>query len=108
LVRIGLGQHWGNAGQRSQGVAAAVDGGARGVEGIADLVEAVLEEVPVGVQRHRRRAVAEHLLDHLHVGAGGDREAGRCVPELVRVQIGYADRAAAAPNAVRNVLTRSG
>ncbi|HET8561733.1 MAG TPA: hypothetical protein VFL69_14515 [Marmoricola sp.] len=29
--------------------------------------------------------MAEHLLDHLHVGAGRDREAGGRVPQLVRM-----------------------
>jgi hypothetical protein len=64
---------------------------AGGVHRGGDLVEPVLEEVTVGVERHGRRAVAEHLLDDLHVGAGGDREAGCGVPELVGVQVGYAD-----------------
>ena len=35
--------------------------------------------------------MAEHLLDHLDVGAGGDRQAGGGVPQLVRVQAGKTD-----------------
>jgi hypothetical protein len=90
--RNGLGQHWGNTGERWEGGAALLGGGACGVEGVADLVQSDLEEVPVDVRCHGRRAVPEHLLDDLDVGAGGDREAGRGVPQLVRVQVGHADR----------------
>jgi hypothetical protein len=49
----------------------------------ADLVEPVLEEVPVDVQGHGGRGMAEHLLDHLDVGSRGDGEARSDVPQLV-------------------------
>ena len=45
----------------------------------------------VGVEGHRRGGVPEHLLNHLDIGAGGDREAGGGVPELVGMQIVDAD-----------------
>nr|WP_242497974.1 hypothetical protein [Nocardioides glacieisoli] len=61
------------------------------VHGVADLVEPVFEEVAVGVEGHRCRAVSEHLLDDLDVGAAGDGEACGGVPEFVRVEVGYAD-----------------
>jgi hypothetical protein len=62
------------------------------VAGAGDLVEPVVEQVAIGVESHRRRGVTEHLLDHLDVGATGDRETGRGVAELVRVQAEKADR----------------
>ena len=58
---------------------------------LPDLVEAVLEEMTVGVQGHRRGGVSEHLLHHLDLGAGGDGEAGGGVAELVGMQSGDAD-----------------
>jgi len=83
-ARIGLGQHWGNTGQRAQVAAALLRGRAGGIEGVADLIEPVLEEVAVGVEGHGRRAVSEHLLDDLDVSAGGDGKAGGGVAQLVR------------------------
>ncbi len=40
-------------------------------------VEAVAEQVPVEIERHGRRLVAEHLLDDPYVCAGGDGQRGR-------------------------------
>jgi hypothetical protein len=62
---------------------------ASAVQGIGDLVEAVVEEavveeVVVQVQRHRGGLVAKHLPDDLHVGTGRDREACRSVAQDVR------------------------
>jgi hypothetical protein len=53
------------------------------VESVRDGVEAVLEEVSVEVERHRRGLVPEHLLHDLQVGSGRDREARGGVPKLV-------------------------
>ncbi|MFN8194695.1 MAG: hypothetical protein U0R80_10490 [Nocardioidaceae bacterium] len=71
----------------------------RAVKRVADLVEAVLEEVAVGVQRHGGGGVSEHLLDDLDVGPRGDGQAGGGVPQLVRVQVGNADRRRGRPEA---------
>ena len=90
-LEIGLGQHSGNTGQRVQALAALPGGCAGAVQRVTDLVEAVLEEVPVGVQRHGGGGVTEHLLDDLHVRPGRDREAGGGVAQLMRVQVGDAD-----------------
>ncbi|HEX5089632.1 MAG TPA: hypothetical protein VFV89_17625 [Nocardioides sp.] len=62
------------------------------VESVGDLVEPVLEQVAVGVHGHGRRRMSEHLLDDLHVGSGGDRQARRSVPQLVRVKTRDPDR----------------
>jgi hypothetical protein len=100
-----LGQHWGNSrigrGNSDEPRTPLVGGRASPVHGVSDLVEPVLEEVAVRVQRHRRRerrrresswvgplAVPEHLLNDLDVGSGGDGEAGRGMPELMRMQVG--------------------
>ena len=81
IHNIGLGQRWGNSSS------------ARGtVQGVGDLVQLVGEQVPVEIQRHGGALVAEHLLHHLHVGAGGDGQGGRGVAQLVRVQPVQADR----------------
>ncbi|RYB96208.1 hypothetical protein EUA06_01085 [Nocardioides glacieisoli] len=76
MTHIGLGQHWGNS---RIGLVNDMKPGttlARCVAGpaqrIADLVEPVLEEVTVGVEGHRRRAVSQHLLHDLDVGTAGD------------------------------------
>ena len=71
-AEIGLGQRWGNTRQQTSPRPRRFAGP---IHRVADLVEPVLEEVAVGVERHRRRAVSEHLLDDLDVGAGRDREA---------------------------------
>src|SRR5262245_25483342 len=57
-----------------------------GVEALRNLVEAVLEQVPVQVKRHRGRLVSEHLLDDLDVGSCGDRQRGCGVAETMRYQ----------------------
>ncbi|HET6561335.1 MAG TPA: hypothetical protein VFG72_05620 [Marmoricola sp.] len=77
----------GNTGQRSEGVPTPVGGGACGIEGITGLVEPVLEEVAVGVERHGRRAVAEHLLDDLTSAPDAIARLA-VVPERVRRQHG--------------------
>jgi hypothetical protein len=66
-------------------------GCSRAIHRLADFIEPVIEQVTVGVGRHGRRAVPEHLLDDLDAGAAGDREAGRGVPELVRVEVRNTD-----------------
>ncbi|GAA4739721.1 hypothetical protein GCM10023350_25110 [Nocardioides endophyticus] len=83
-----LGQHWGN---KTDSRAPLLGHCSGCVHGIADLVEAVVEQVTVGVQGHRRGGVAEHLLDDLHVRAAGDGETGGGVAELVWVQARDAD-----------------
>lgn len=57
---------------------------------LGDVVEISVEQVGLGVGRHRRRLVPEHLLHDLHVRARRDGEARRsplpCVqPPLVRL-----------------------
>ena len=44
-----------------------------GVQTVRDVVQSVLKEVSILVERHRRGLVTEHLLHDLHVGAGRDR-----------------------------------
>ena len=56
-----------------------------GVEALGNLVEAVLEQVPVEVERHCGRLVSEHLLDDLDVGSCGDRQRGCGVAETMGV-----------------------
>jgi len=46
----------------------------RSVQSVGYVVELVAEQVPVQVQRHRRRLVPEHLLHHLHIRARRDRK----------------------------------
>ena len=77
---FGLGQHSGNS------------SGARRRHRLGHLVQPVAEEVPVLVQRHRRRGVPEHLLNDLHVGAGGDGQGRRGVPQFVGIQARQPDR----------------
>jgi hypothetical protein len=52
-------------------------------ETVGDVVETIVEEVAVLVERHGRRLVSEHLLHDLDVGAGRDGQAGGGVTELV-------------------------
>ena len=66
--------------------------GSSGVERVGDLVEAVAEEVPIDVHRHRGARMAEHLLHDFDVRAAGNGEAGGGVSQFVRVQFGDADR----------------
>jgi hypothetical protein len=81
--------------------------GSRRVERVGDLVEAVAEEVPGDVHRHRGARMAEHMLHDFHVRAAGDGEAGGGVAQLVRVQL--RDAAAAATwKAARKIGARSG
>jgi hypothetical protein len=47
--------------------------------------------VPVLIERHRGRGVAEHLLHHLDVGAGRDGQAGCGVSKLLWMQARPAD-----------------
>lgn len=54
------------------------------IQPVGDLVEAVVEEVAVQIEGHRRGLMTEHLLHDLHVGACGDREAGSRVAQAVR------------------------
>lgn len=88
----GRGQHFGNSILsigRNNGRFLRKVCGRRGVtagkiEGIGDLIEAVVEQVPVDVHRHGRTGVTEHLLDDLDIRAGRDTgEAGGGVPQLV-------------------------
>nr|WP_236551762.1 hypothetical protein [Aeromicrobium sp. 9AM] len=79
-----LGQHSGNSRLSALGRASQI-------HGVGDLVEAVLEEMSVRVEGHRRRAVAEHLLYDFDVSARRDRQRRGCVAELVWVQIWNAD-----------------
>ena len=62
------GQHWGNSRNSVECCPALLGGCTSRVHCVPDLVEAVLQEVAVGVERHRGRGVAEHLLDHFDVG----------------------------------------
>ena len=67
----GLGQHCGNS-RISLGNRTSWEGlkgsAACGVHGVGHLVAAVGEQVAVGVQRHGRRGMSEHLLVDLDVG----------------------------------------
>jgi hypothetical protein len=58
----------------------------------------VVEQACVDVQCHRHRGMPEHLLHRLDVGPGADGEAGRGVPEIVRVVRGTSDPATALAN----------
>jgi hypothetical protein len=62
--------------------------GTRCVHRIGHDVQAVTEQVAVEVERHGGRLVPEHLLDHLDICAGRDRQRRRGVPQLVRVKTG--------------------
>nr|WP_235503528.1 hypothetical protein [Aeromicrobium sp. Root344] len=62
------------------------------VHRVGDLIEAVLKQVAIRVEGHRRRPVTEHLLHHLDVCTGRDREGSCRVPQLVRIEIRNADR----------------
>ena len=57
-----------------------------GVQGIGHHVQPIAEQVPVLVERHHGRLVAQHLLDHLDIGAAGDGQAGRGALQLMRRQ----------------------
>jgi hypothetical protein len=91
-----FGQQWGNGrsglgnGFRRAGSLRAL-GGAGRVHGGGDLVEADFKQVPIRVERHGGRGVAEHRLHDLHVGTARDGEAGGGVAQFVRVQVGDAD-----------------
>nr|WP_238384812.1 hypothetical protein [Ornithinicoccus soli] len=93
----GVGQHSGNSriglGNSVGALAGSLLGrGAGQVHRVGDLVEPVVEQVTVGVHGHRRRGVAEHVLDDLDIGTGRDRQARGGVPQLVRMQAGKSDR----------------
>ena len=63
------------------------DGLAVGVlEPVGELLEPVGEQVPIAVQRHRRRCVAELGPDRLDAGALGDEQRRAGVPKLVQAQ----------------------
>lgn len=49
-----------------------------------DIVEIVVEEVCIGVERHRGRGMSQHPLYRFHVRAGADRETRCGVSEVVR------------------------
>ena len=51
-------------------------------------VQAVAHQVAVEVEGHRRRLVAEHLLDNLHIGSAGDSKRSCGVAQRVRVHAG--------------------
>jgi len=53
------------------------------VEATRDGVQVVAEQPGVDVKCHRRRRMAEHLLDCFDVGASADGQARRGVPEVV-------------------------
>jgi len=57
---------------------------------VRDCVEVVLEQIGVGIEGHRCRSVAEHLLHGLDVGAGADRQRRSGVAEVVGVTRGKA------------------
>ena len=57
------------------------------LEPVGELLELVGEQVPVAVQRHRGRSVAELGLDRLDAGALGDEQAGAGVAEVCEVII---------------------
>ena len=61
------------------------------VESRRDIVEVFAEEPGVDVEGHRGGGVAEHPLNGLDVGAGGDGEAGGGVAQVVRTETGDAD-----------------
>jgi len=50
------------------------------VESNSHGIEIVIEQVRVGVERHRCGLVPEHALDGVHVRSGADRERGSGVP----------------------------
>jgi hypothetical protein len=54
------------------------------VEACGDLIEPILEQVPVQIERHCRGLVPEHLLHDLDVRAGGDRQRSGGVTKAVR------------------------
>jgi hypothetical protein len=56
----------------------------RRVESVRNPAQIIGEQVPVAVERQRRRFVAHEGLKHLHVGARGDGQAGAGVPEFMR------------------------
>ena len=61
------------------------------VETVRNVIQLVREQVPVEVERHARGVVPEHLLDDLHVGARGDGERRRGVPQTVRGEVRFTD-----------------
>ena len=88
-----------NFGSGTQGVHISCPRG--DVETVGDVVQTVVEKVPVLVESHRGGLVAEHSLDEFHVRARGDREARSGVPKLVRVQARHVIDAAAVDDAFR-------
>jgi hypothetical protein len=76
------------------------------VHGVADLIQAVFEEVPVGVEGHRRRHMTQHSLYRFDVGSAGDREAHGRVPKLVGCKSGTPIAPPATSKALRNGLSQ--
>ena len=65
------------------------------VQGDRNRLQVVIEQVRVDVERHRRRGMAEHLLDGLDVRTRRHRETGGGVAKVVRRGVrhaGFGDR----------------
>jgi len=62
------------------------------VETLGHGVQIVGKQPGVDVERHGRRGVPEHPLDHLHRGARGDGQGRSGVPQLVRGEPVKSDR----------------
>ena len=94
---LGLGEidARGGRGDAGEGTGARLEDMYRGVasrtaECLRDVVEVVVEQVGVGVKRHRGRGVTEHPLNGFHIGAGADRETRRGVTEVMWGESGEA------------------
>lgn len=59
-----------------------------GVEAVGDLLTASGHQLAVLIECHGCRCVAEHVLEHLHVGSGRYRERRAGVSQVVNAKTG--------------------
>jgi hypothetical protein len=77
------------------------------VKSVRNLAQVIGKQVPVAVQRERRRLVAEQRLEHLHIGPGSDGQTRTGVAQLMRCQeVGRVTIGAGAVNGVNERETR--
>jgi Helix-turn-helix domain of resolvase len=53
------------------------------VQTVCNAIQIIVEEIRVGIERHRRFGAAKHPLNSFHIGVRAHCEAGRCVTEVV-------------------------